>query len=119
MTRRLGFRVFLGLGLACAALLVVLLAPHASRKPDGLDRVAIDEGFAAREEAQALDDTPTAGYTIDGSDSAWGTVAAGLVGVAVTFALGAGLVLLARRRSASRSPAAGGAPEAPAQGSTG
>ena len=100
MTRRLRFRVFLGLGLACAALLVVLLAPHASREPDGLDRVAIDEGFAERESTHALDDAPTAGYTIDGSDSAWGTVAAGLVGVAVTFAVGGGLVVLARRRGA-------------------
>ncbi len=98
MTRRL--LVGTGLGLAGAALVVLLLAPHASREPDGLEKVAIDEGFAERETTHALDDTPTAGYTIEGSDGAWGTVAAGLVGVAVTFALAGGLVLLARRRPA-------------------
>lgn len=98
MTRRLRFGVFLGLGLAGAALVVVVLAPHASREPDGLEKVAIEEGFAGRETTHALEDAPTAGYTIEGSGGAWGTVAAGLLGVAVTFALAGGLVLLARRR---------------------
>jgi cobalt/nickel transport system permease protein len=101
---RVTFAAFVGLGLAAAALLVVLLAPRASREPDGLNKVAIDEGFADTESRHALDDTPTAGYTIDGSDSAPGTVAAGLIGVAVTFGVTGGVFLLVRHRSPSGAP---------------
>ena len=41
-------------GLALAALVVVVLAPLASSDPDGLERVAIDAGFAEQGTAAAL-----------------------------------------------------------------
>lgn len=99
MSRRVTFGAFLGLGLAAAALLVVLVAPRASSQPDGLEKVALDQGFSETEADHALDESPTAGYTVDGSESAWGTVAAGLLGVAVSFVVAGGLVLVVRRRT--------------------
>lgn len=104
MSRRVGFGVFVGLGLATAALLVVVVAPRSSGEPDGLERVAIDEGFSTAASDHALDGSPTAGYTVDGRESAWGSVAAGLLGVAVTFAVAGGLLLAVRRRT-PRQPA--------------
>jgi cobalt/nickel transport system permease protein len=112
MSRHMTFGVFVAAGLAAAALLVVLLAPRASDEPDGLDKVAIDEGFAEAEADHALDDTPTAGYTIDDSESPWGTVAAGLVGVTVTFVLAGGLFLLVRQRPSDGPRSAGTPPPA-------
>lgn len=111
MSRRMTFGVFIAAGLAAAALLVALLAPRASDEPDGLDKVAVDEGFAEAETDHALDDTPTAGYTID-DESAWGTVAAGLVGVTVTFVLAGGLFLLVRQRPSDGPRSAGTPPPA-------
>lgn len=104
MSRRLRFGAFLVAGLAVAVALVVLLAPRASDQPDGLNKVAVDQGFAEDEAPHALDDTPTAGYTIDGSESAVGTVAAGLVGVAVTFVVTGALFLTVRRRRPAATP---------------
>ena len=54
-------------GLAVAAIVVVILAPLASSDPDGLERVAIDAGFAEQ--------GTEAGYQLLGhftlSDAAW------------------------------------------------
>ena len=110
MSRRVTFGVFVAAGLAAAALLVAVLAPRASDRPDGLDKVAIDQGFAESEAGHPLDGTPTAGYTVDDSGSAWGTVAAGLLGVTVTFLVAGGLFLLVRRRSPDGATGSAGAP---------
>jgi PDGLE domain len=107
MSRRVGHGAFLGLGLAVVALLVVLVAPRASSEPDGLEKVAADEGFSNAESGHALDGSPTAGYTVDRSGNAWGTAAAGLLGVAVTFVVAGGVILAVRRRPPR--PGAGGA----------
>jgi hypothetical protein len=69
-------------GIAVAALVVIVLAPLASSDPDGLERVAEDQGFIERAEnffAGFLGD-----YAIPGVDNAWlSTVLAGLLGVAI------------------------------------
>jgi ABC-type Fe3+ transport system permease subunit len=86
-------------GLAVAGLVVVILAPLASADPDGLERVAEDQGFiglATNFFAGLLGD-----YAIPGVDNAWlSTVLAGLLGVAivvvVVFLVGR---LVARRRA--------------------
>jgi ABC-type Fe3+ transport system permease subunit len=69
-------------GVAIAALVVIVLAPLASSDPDGLERVAEDQGFIERAEnffAGLLGD-----YAIPGVDDAWmSTVLAGLLGVAI------------------------------------
>jgi hypothetical protein len=94
---RLGRRWWIA-GVAIAALVVVVFAPLASPDPDGLERVAEDQGFIDRAEnffSGLLGD-----YAIPGiSDPAVSTIVSGLIGVAIVvvimFALGR---LLARRR---------------------
>ena len=65
--------------LAFALVLGVFVSPYASSKPDGLERVAADQGFV---------DTATSAGT-------YGTYA-GLTGTLLVFVIGAGLAL--RRR---------------------
>ena len=84
-------------GVAVAVLLVAVVAPRVSSDPDGLERVAIDQGFAAQAEDGALGDSPLAGYGSDANEGGVGTVVAGLIGLTATFVAGAGLVLLGRR----------------------
>ena len=109
MTRRVRLGAFLAAGLAVAAALAFFVGPRASSEPDGLERVAIDEGFADRESDHPLADSPTAGYETEGvDDRRLSTGVAGLVGVAVTFAVAGGLFLLVRRASGSGPPATAG-----------
>jgi len=86
------------IGLAIAALVVIVLAPLASPDPDGLERVAEDGGFIERAQEALYEILPD--YSIPGIDDPFlSTVLAGLIGVAVVFALMVGLgKLLARRR---------------------
>ncbi len=103
MTARRSILAFVLAGLAVAIGLAVFVSPEASSKPDGLNKVAIDHGFDHRETAHRSADLPTAGYAVRGVRSErWSTGLAGLIGVAVTFALGAGLVLVARRSTGRR-----------------
>ena len=100
MTGRISFRAFLIGGLAVAAVLGGIVSSQASSEPDGLSRVAIDEGFADEEEPHALADGPTAGYAVSGVDNdRLSTGVAGVIGVLVTFAVAGGLFLLLRRRA--------------------
>lgn len=86
-------------GVAIAALVVVVLAPLASRDPDGLERVAADQGFIDR--ASNFFSGILSGYEIPGiGDPAVSTIVSGLIGVAIVvgvmYLLGR---LLARRRA--------------------
>ena len=100
MKARIGFAAFIVGGLLVALALAFLIGPVASSEPDGLDKVALDEGFAGAEEAHALDDIPTAGYEVRGiDDDRLSTGVAGAIGVTVTFAAAAGLALLVRRKN--------------------
>lgn len=95
---RVRWWLFLGAGLAVAVALAVLVAPRASSAPDGLERVAIDEGFAEGAGDHALADAPTADYGISGLDhDALATGLAGLLGIAVTFGVAWGVLTLVRR----------------------
>jgi hypothetical protein len=97
---RLGFAAFIVAGLVVALALAFFVSPQASSEPDGLDKVALDEGFAEAEDAHALEDLPTAGYEVRGIDNdRLSTGVAGLIGVAVTFAVGAGLALAVGRKT--------------------
>jgi Na+/H+-dicarboxylate symporter len=85
-------------GLAIAALVVIVFAPLASGDPDGLERVAEDQGFLGAALDALYSIIPD--YTIPGVDGNLSTVIAGLIGVAIVFAIMVGLGrLLARRRS--------------------
>lgn len=110
-TRRVRLGAFTAVGLAVALGLALVVAPWASSEPDGLEKVAIDHGFAAAERPHDLADAPTAGYAVEGvEDDRLATGLAGGLGVVVTFAVGGGLVLLLRRgRRGPATTAAAGA----------
>lgn len=85
-------------GLAIAAIVVVVAAFLASGDPDGLERVAEDIGFIGAGQDSPF--TVIADYVFPGVDGPMATILAGLLGIAVVFALAwlAGRAL-ARRRS--------------------
>lgn len=94
--RRLGRHWWL-VGLAIAALIVIVLAPLASPDPDGLERVAEDQGFLETARDALFSVIPD--YAIPGIEGSLSTVLAGLIGVVIVFGLMVGLGrLLARRR---------------------
>jgi cobalt/nickel transport protein len=95
---RVGFGAFIVAGLIVALVLAFFVSPSASGDPDGLNKVAIDEGFADTENEHSLDGAPTAGYEVRGvDDDRLSTGLAGVIGVAVTFAVAAGVMLMVRR----------------------
>jgi hypothetical protein len=78
----------------------VLLSPFASGSPDGLEKVAADEGFADAADEHALADGPLADYGVAGvGDGRVGTAIAGLVGVALILGLTVVLSRAARSRT--------------------
>lgn len=87
-------------GLAVAAVVVVVLAPLASSDPDGLERVAEDQGFADRAQGSPLN--VMADYLFPGIDGPLSTILAGLIGVAVVFVVMWGLARLLARRERQR-----------------
>jgi cobalt/nickel transport protein len=91
-------RVALG-ALLVALVLAGLLSFYASSDPDGLNRVAIDQGFSDTETDHRTADGPLAGYTTSGvDDERLSGGLAGVVGVVVVLALTAGLAQVVRRR---------------------
>lgn len=96
-SRRASTRWWLA-GLAIAAIVVIALAPLASGDPDGLERVAIDQGFDGRAEDPPF--SIIADYVFPGLDGPLATIVAGLVGVTVVF----GLLWLLGRVLARRRP---------------
>jgi 4-amino-4-deoxy-L-arabinose transferase-like glycosyltransferase len=84
----------IGLALALAA---ALFSPLASPHPDGLERVAEDEGFIDRAEEAPYELIPD--YVFPGIDNeAVATILAGLVGTGAVFGLVYGLARVLRRR---------------------
>lgn len=79
-------------------LLLVLLSPLASPHPDGLERVAEDQGFIERAAEPVYHLIPD--YTFPGiADERLATIASGLVGVAAVLALVYGLAALRKREA--------------------
>ncbi len=108
-TDRRAVAAFVAAGVLVTVALVVFVAPHAATDPDGLERVATDNGIAADAVGSAVAGSPLAGYGVAGvADAGVGTIAAGVVGLVAVFVLGAALLALAARRP--RGPA-----DAPAQ----
>lgn len=101
---RSGRRLWI-VGLVVALAVAMGMSAHASSQPDGLEKVAGDEGFLATAEDHDLAGSPMADYGVEGVDDDRLSVAlAGLVGVAVTLAVGGGLFWLARRRHDGSDP---------------
>jgi len=102
-------RLFLFAGLLVAVALALFVSPFANPNPDGLNRVAIDEGFAETETDHSLNDSPLADYAVSGVDHEG--ISKGLSGViGILAALGLGLALFgfAKKRRESDPTHAGG-----------
>jgi hypothetical protein len=102
---RRNLTLFLVGGLIVALGLAFFVSPLASGSPDGLNRVAIDQGFDSAAKDSASADSPLAGYGVKGvDDGSLSTGLAGIIGVAITF--GAGMILfgLLRTIRARREP---------------
>jgi PDGLE domain len=84
VTRSISLR-WIAAFLATAAIVVVAAAYLASGDPDGLERVAEDRGFSGA--AQDSPFTLIADYAVPGLQGPAATIAAGLIGVAILFAL--------------------------------
>ena len=83
------------------ALAITLIAPLASSSPDGLERVAEDQGFihTAREAPYSV----IADYAFPGVENeALATILAGVIGVTIIYLLLAGGTYLAYRVTANR-----------------
>ncbi|MCE2456193.1 MAG: PDGLE domain-containing protein [Dehalococcoidia bacterium] len=83
------------------AIAITLVAPFASSSPDGLERVAEDQGFmdTAKEAPYAV----IADYVFPGVENeALATVLAGVIGVTVIYLLVAGGTYMAYRSTANR-----------------
>lgn len=90
MNKRL--RWFLGIGVLVALIVAGVLSGFAASDPDGLERVAIDEGFDETADEHALADSPLADYEVEGvEDERLSTGLAGVIGVAITLVVAGGL----------------------------
>ena len=114
MKKRSTVTVFVVVGLAVALALAFFVSPYASSDPDGLERVAIDNGFDSAADEHAMADSPLADYGVDGvDDSKLSTGLAGVIGVALCFAIGA-LLFFVIRVIRKRQATAAAAPDVPA-----
>jgi cobalt/nickel transport system permease protein len=84
-------------GLVVAVALALFVSPFATSSPDGLEKVAAENGLDTDVEDHALADGPLAGYDVDdvGNDRVSAGLA-GLVGVAVTFGVGVSVFALVK-----------------------
>ena len=90
---------FIALGLLVALLLAGVVSWYASGSPDGLEKVASDQGFSSTADDHRFADSPFADYGTKGieNERLSGGVA-GVAGVLATLLVGGGLFLLIRRR---------------------
>ncbi|MFF3747419.1 energy-coupling factor ABC transporter permease [Streptomyces kronopolitis] len=113
--RRSARRVWLA-GLAAALVCAGGISYYASASPDGLEKVAHDQGIDAKAEDHATKDSPLADYSVkDITDARLSGGLAGVIGVGATLAAGTGVfVVLRRRKSAATAEPAGPGAEHPA-----
>lgn len=86
--------IAVGVGIA---LLLAVASPLANQNPDGLNRVALDQGFDSLESPPLYELMP--GYTVPAiQNDALTTIAAGVIGVLVVGAVGFGVAALTKRK---------------------
>ncbi|MFC9424577.1 energy-coupling factor ABC transporter permease [Streptomyces sp. NPDC056987] len=101
---RSGRRVWAA-GLVTALVLAGFVSFYASADPDGLEKVAADQGIDQKTEEHHTADSPLADYGVqDISDARLSGGLAGVIGVGATVAVGSGVFWAVRRR---RTAAAG------------
>lgn len=92
-------RRWIWIGLAAALAVGGLLSLAASPRPDGLERVAEDQGFLERAAPEPPLRSPLPDYLFPGiADERLATGLAGFLGTLALFAVGWGLGRLLRRR---------------------
>ena len=95
--------IFVAAGLAVGLVLAIFVSPFASSSPDGLEKVAAEEGFEGASLDHEFADGPLADYGVEGIDNdKVGTGVAGLIGTVITFGVGLalfGILRVVRRRS--------------------
>jgi hypothetical protein len=98
--KRVSLRVFAVLALAVAVGLAVGVSPYASASPDGLERVAEDEGFAGDGRLHSLQEgSPIPDYAFPGiDDPRLATAVAGFTGTLAVALAGLGIACAFRRR---------------------
>lgn len=107
-TKRSSLGLFVLLGLAVALAFAFFVSPLASSEPDGLERVAIDQGFDGQAVDSAVAGSPLADYSVAGVDNSWlSTGLSGIVGVLLCFVIGAAVLLLIKVLRSRRAEPAG------------
>ena len=110
-------KLFILAGLLVGLAVAMLVGPFASGSPDGLEKVAAEEGFDGAARDHDLADSPFADYAVQGVDNErLGTAMSGLTGVLLTFGVGLALFALLRVIGGRR---ANGSPEADRAGPAG
>ncbi|MDN3293065.1 energy-coupling factor ABC transporter permease [Streptomyces ficellus] len=86
-------------GLVTALVLAGFVSFYASASPDGLEKVAADQGIDRKAEEHAVKDSPLADYGVSGvTDTRLSGGLAGTIGVGATVAVGTGVFWAVRRR---------------------
>lgn len=99
-------------GLVVTVLCAGGLSFYASASPDGLEKVAADNGIDKKEKDHAAADSPLADYGVkDIADARLSGGLAGLVGVGATLVVGSGVFVVVRRRRSAGEPAPQGVTE--------
>ncbi|MEV5198517.1 energy-coupling factor ABC transporter permease [Streptomyces sp. NPDC053720] len=92
-------------GLVTALVLAGFVSYYASSDPDGLEKVAADQGIDKKAEEHAAKDSPLADYGVkDVSDARISGGLAGVIGVAATVVVGSGVFYVVRRRRTPDAP---------------
>lgn len=100
-------RTFLLAGVLIALVLAGFGSWYASGSPDGLERVATDQGFIETAKEHELAGSPFADYAFSGvANERLATGLAGVAGVLLTLVIGGALFLLLRRRGTRTTSAA-------------
>ncbi len=101
---RVGVRRFVVVGLAVVVVLAGIMSYYASASPDGLEKVAADQGMDAAAIDSATAGSPFAEYSVTAiDDQRLSGGVAGIVGVGLTFAVAGGVVLMMRRQGRTAS----------------
>lgn len=97
-------RFFAGF-LLVSLILAGVVSHFASGDPDGLEKVAEQEGISAQEKEHALGDSPLGDYGVKGIDNEWASVGlSGVIGVGAVLLVGGGLFWAVRRRGSAGRP---------------
>ncbi|GAA0562151.1 PDGLE domain-containing protein [Actinomadura livida] len=101
MTTKRFFAAFLLVSLVLAG----IVSYYASGSPDGLEKVAEEEGISAEEKDHALGDSPLGDYGVKGVDNEWVSAGlSGVIGVGAVLLVGGGLFWAVRRREPAGEP---------------